>query len=781
MPGKSTFREELRSYLGRRAAVIDRRTGKALKATQKRLAQELSMRPETLSRKLSGSLRLTEQDIHDIGSTLIYWKRITRRTQLQLLLGLGGYPLSEDEWQKEPWNSLIDDSSSKEAAPEAHGNHRAVSSDSEATQKSTLPSHNDYFTGREAYLAQISQYFEAGESLPVCISGLGGMGKTQLALAYAYRHYNSKKYRAALWVNAAEEATIEASYRSIAEELDLPEQNEQKIRHVVGAVRRWLGEHTGWLLVMDNADDLYLARAYFPAIVQGHILLTTRSEIIDIRAQKVELEHMEPDEALFFLLLCSHKAHSKADLDDIDESTRAFGRQLVELVGRLPLALDQAGAFIRETSCSVEGYVALYEEIRYSLLERRGGRGSVHGDHPESVAVTFALCFKKAEQQHSMAAEILYFSAFLRPDAIPDELFLREPASAHDRQQFEEGMAALRRYSLVKRSRSDNTYSIHRLVQAVLVDTMPPELIVEWKSEVIYDLDRTLPRNYDYRPTPEENRALWTSAQRVLPHVLAYTEWTEPNPEVSRADFFLRVRLGTCIMILELQTPDTAPLYLRALAIAKQLQWEDNTFMALALSRVAETYSDDGKHEEAEEAMLHAFSIFDRCFTAEKNYPPIADKMHDVAHMYVAKGDFIQAELWQQKAIAHREAHCGPVHHLTASSLFVAGTTYIAARHDQQGEALLRRSLAIWDELGTPDHPEASFAAYCLAVLLDAALGQYEEAEALFLRSSRSMAAQLGPTHPQAIKLKRRYTSFLRRQGRNAEADALEAGGELPD
>jgi hypothetical protein len=143
----------------------------------------------------------------------------------------------------------------------------------------------------------------------------------------------------------------------------------------------------------------------------------------------------------------------------------------------LPLALDQAGAYIEETQFGLASYLSRYRERRAVLLARRGG---MQTNHPEPVATTWALSFEKVEQISKQAADLLRLSAFLHPDVIPEELFLTGNSSLgpHLRrlmeQDLDEAIAALRTYSLVQRDPVSRTFSLHRLVQAVLEETMPP-------------------------------------------------------------------------------------------------------------------------------------------------------------------------------------------------------------------------------------------------------------------------------------------------------------------
>jgi len=135
-------------------------------------------------------------------------------------------------------------------------------------------------------------------------------------------------------------------------------------------------------------------------------------------------------------------------------------------MGGLPLALDQAGAYIEETGCSVSAYLQRYEQQRARLLERRG---ALAGDHPHSVTATFLLVSKRIEREQSAAADLLHVCALLYAEAIPEELFVAgaaylgpELASlATDPCQLDQVIAVLRSLSLVQRQPETRTLSMH--------------------------------------------------------------------------------------------------------------------------------------------------------------------------------------------------------------------------------------------------------------------------------------------------------------------------------
>jgi hypothetical protein len=282
---------------------------------------------------------------------------------------------------------------------------------------------NPFFTGREDLLERLHTQLQttqtAALSQPQAISGLGGIGKTQLAIEYAYRYRS--EYQAVLWVRADTTEALNASYTEIARLLQLPQKDAQEQEVIVQAVKDWLRSRGGWLLILDNADDLALVQAFVPPACPGRLLLTTRAQILGKLARRLDVETLDVEVGALLLLRRADLVTSDAPLDSASPSDRAIAMTLTEELGGLPLALDQAGAYIEETQCSLADYHQQYQTRRAELLAHRG---QLIDDHPEPVATTWSLSFAKVEAANATAAELLRACAFLAPDAIPEELLV---------------------------------------------------------------------------------------------------------------------------------------------------------------------------------------------------------------------------------------------------------------------------------------------------------------------------------------------------------------------
>src|SRR5947209_7802830 len=322
-----------------------------------------------------------------------------------------------------------------------------------------VPFHrNPFFTGREPIFTQIHNLLHPGKttalSQPPAISGLGGIGKTQTAVEYAHRYRD--RYQYVLWVQAKDDETLLLNFVALARLLNLPEQDAQEQQVVVQALKQWFEAHSGWLLIFDNADDLAMVRDYLPEGTKGHTLLTTRAQAMGGLARKVELDTMKPEEGAVCLLRRAGIIMEEATLESASTTDRTAAFDIVDAMGGLPLALDQAGAYIEETNESLSNYLTIYQKQRAELLKRRGGL--VPG-HPDSVATTWTLALERVERANPAAIELMRFCAFLAPDAIPEELIIEgapylgpvlQPV-ASERGRLNAAIAELLTYSLIRR------------------------------------------------------------------------------------------------------------------------------------------------------------------------------------------------------------------------------------------------------------------------------------------------------------------------------------------
>ncbi len=610
---------------------------------------------------------------------------------------------------------------------------------------------NPFFTGQETILAQLHTTLNTNNAAaltqPQAISGLGGIGKTQIAVEYAYRHRQT--YHAMLWAQADTRDALISGFTELAKLLNLPQKDEQDQAIIVEAVKRWLETHEQWLLILDNADDLTVLDEFLPGKNTGHILLTTRAQATGTLANGIEVEPMETAEGALLLLRRAKVLAPNASLEQAREADRAKAREIVQELGGLPLALDQAAAYIEETRCGLSGYLASYQAERTTLLQRRG---TLIKEHPEPMAKTLSLSFANVEAANPAAADLLRLCAFLHPDAIPEEvLSVGAPrfvpslkTLATSTTAFNEAIASLRAYSLLRRLPEIGTLSMHRLVQAVLKDAMNTDQQREWAERAVRSVNQLF---------PSVEFANWAQCDRYLLHAevckALIDTWNFTFPDASRllnqAGYYLRERS---------RYAEAEPLFKRALAIREQQLGLDHPYTATSLNDLATLYYIQGKYAEAEPLFRRALAIYEQQLGLD--HPHTASSLNNLAMLYQDQGKYAEAEPLFKRALAIYEQQLGTDHPLTAASLNNLAELYSTQGKYAEAEPLYQRALAIKEQqLGT-DHPLTAASLNNLAMLYYTQ-GKYAEAEPLLKRALAIYEQQLGLDHPDTARTRNNY------------------------
>ena len=443
---------------------------------------------------------------------------------------------------------------------------------------------NPFFTGREALLSLLHDSLTRSGATALthaqAISGLGGIGKTQTALEYAYRH--SHLYHYVLWVSAATPAALLSDYVKLATLLEVPGRDEQDQHKTVEAVKDWLSRQRDWLLILDNADDLELAADYLPGgnSTNGYVLLTTRAQNAGAVADLVDVEKMGKDEGALLLLRRARILAQTAALEQATPKDRAGAEAIVAAMDGLPLALDQVGAYLQETSAPLTDYLRLYERRRADLLARRG---RLPPGHPDTVATTWSLSFQQVEHANPAAAELLRLCAFLAPDGIPEELLSQGAADlgdvlgpvVADEYLLNGAIEVLRRYSLVRRNAETKLLSIHRLVQAVLIDTMKEEDQRLWAERAVRAVNSVFPEYI-----------AWIETERYLSQVPGCVAMIERYGLTFPEAAYLLNRAGYS-WYQRAEYEQAEPLFQRALRINEQILGPEHPSTAITVRSYA--------------------------------------------------------------------------------------------------------------------------------------------------------------------------------------------------
>ncbi len=623
---------------------------------------------------------------------------------------------------------------------------------------------NKFFSGREDFLENLWSTFKRFkvQSLkqPIAVSGLAGIGKTHIALEYAYRY--RRDYRSILWVRASSQETLYEDIVTIAKQLNLSEKDVKEQAIAVDAVKRWLKEQTRWLLILDEVNDPDVVREFSPLAKKGHILLTTRNPRIHEVAEKLELEKMRPEEGALFLL-------RKADiipLDeqlDLDSENAVLATEISFNLDGLPLALDHAGAYVAQTGCGLKGYLQRYERLHPELLRYVPQQESM------SVAKTLTLSFEEVRRAHPIAAELLQFCAFLNPDAIPEEIIIGDAADLGRRLGaavaselgLDKVIAELRHYSLIGRNADEKTLTIHGLVRTILKDGMRRSEQHRWAERAVRAVNRAFP---EVRPST------WSLCQRYLPHAQAcaalITEWDITFIEAAR----LLHRAGQYLLERALYT-QAKPLLMNAQAIYEKDLGPENLEMATILDDLGRLYAEQGGYTAYTDAELlyhQALAIREKALGPED--PKVAQILNHLALLYYNKGEYTQAEpLYIRAQIIQEQEGDSHASDLAITLNNLAWLYYNLGQYDQ-AESLLKRALEIQESPEGSEFPEMAATLNALAILYRSN-GKYAQAESNFQRALAIRERVRGQKHPEVATTLNDLAWFYRTLGKYEQAE----------
>jgi len=345
---------------------------------------------------------------------------------------------------------------------------------------------NSDFAGRDAEFDELHELLRSAKRFHyrVALHGLGGVGKTQFALEFAFR--NCDDYDDVFWISAADRPTMLSGFRKIAKITGCLGQSDSSEEAALG-VLRWLSARTRWLFIIDNLDDITVAKSLLPSgNINNHVLITTRnSNCIGIPALGYAVDVLSVEQAAEILLRRITIEETVRSKEEIKEATK-----IVKELGCLPLAIEQAAGYIREACKSILQFLPIYRKGKSHLLARSPAGNSIY---PHSVATTWLVSVTRLEKYHPDAVSLLYLFAFMHPDGIPVE-YLRLGASGLGPRlqeillselRLQESLAALDSISLIRRSHDGTVISIHRLVQATIQNHLDARTREFWQDNAV--------------------------------------------------------------------------------------------------------------------------------------------------------------------------------------------------------------------------------------------------------------------------------------------------------
>jgi len=586
---------------------------------------------------------------------------------------------------------------------------------------------NANFTGREELLDTLHKALTSGEhaALTQAIKGLGGVGKTQLALEYCYRH--ASDYELVWWVRSEEPASLAADYALLANKLDLPQKDEQDQRVITDAVRRWLEQNSIWLLVFDNVSKPHDVQDYLPRSATGHVIITSRYQVWGGMATPLSVEVMEELEAVDFLL----KRTRQTDVET--------ARKLAGTLGYLPLALEQAGAYMEQVSISLADYIERFDSRQQELLDQE----TPPADYPYTVATAWEMSFRAAQDQSPAGTDLLNLCSFFAPHDIPLDI-IRQWAEIlpgnlakllEDSLALDDAIAALRLYSLVEKT--EKTISVHRLVQSLVRDRLSPDTKKELATAAVEIVNASFPfQSHDIET--------WPATSRLLPHALTVTLHAEVLEVAGDATIRLLNELGVYLRT-KAHFSEAKAVFERAVGISKRVYGPDHPTVAVSVNNLGSVLKALGD-------LLGAKALYERALEIDKasygpEHPKVAVRFNNLGSVLKNLGDLHSARKYFERALKVHEATYGPAHPQVANGLNNLGGLLQELGDLVEARKHYERALKIDETAYGPVHPKVATGVNNLGSILKA-LGDLAGARKHYERALKIDEAAYGSEHP---------------------------------
>ncbi|MEJ8848533.1 tetratricopeptide repeat protein [Variovorax rhizosphaerae] len=616
------------------------------------------------------------------------------------------------------------------------------------------PSLGGLFKGREAMLDQLRTSLASapatGASAIVgkALHGLGGIGKTRLAVEYGWRHADD--YTGVLLVGADSPEALQRNLAALCSPavLDLPEHQVAEEAAQVSAALAWLHLNHGWLLIADNADTEAAAQAVealLPRLTGGHVLITSRLSNWSGAIEALPLEVLQEADAVEFLLARTD-ARRRKQADDA-----AQARILAGELGGLALALEQAGAYIAQRRLTLADYLAAWRGQQDKVLAWYEARLM---QYPRSVAVTWQTSFDQLDEP---ARRLLLRLAWLAADPIPESLLKVPARGAAPGDDVYAALAALESYSLVTRASTEPSFTAHRLVQAVTRSSAGVPALTEALGWI----------NDAFVGNPSDVRT-WPMLDPLLPHAQAVASYADKAGIATPTGRLLNQ--SAVLLHGKALHGKAEPLMRRALVIDEDTFGAEHPKVATQLNNLAQLLEATNRLAEAEPLMRRALAIDESSFGAQ--HPYVARDLTNLAQLLQATNRLAEAESFMRRALVIDENSFGAEHPDIARDLNNLAALLQATNRLAEAEPLMRRALAIDGKSFGAEHPDVARDLNNLAALLYAT-DRLVEAEPLMRRALAINEKSLGAEHPRVAIDLNNLAQLLKATKRLTEAEPL--------
>ncbi len=622
------------------------------------------------------------------------------------------------------------------------------------------------FTGRKTELKKLHESIQESQGVATVIShlasisGLGGIGKTELVRKYIEKH--SKDYdNNIIWINAATYETIVQSFFRLAKGLLGIPTEDRDVESIVRDIYAFFAKRKS-LFVFDNAEK-YRSEGQDAGISQflpSHFLSSDDNKpsvLITSRNQK-----WGDIEVLTLGIFKESIDFIRKALDIKDGSQENEIKNLAETLQHFPLALQQAVAYIKERDIALKNvglrfeisdYLKRYKEEAEKLLDFKFPEDS-NDSYTETTFITWKITINKIKdnaEYGQQAKEILDIIAYIASDNIPVEMFL---GLERNREKLGDAIQLLKQYSMINSGEEQSSVNVHRLVQQVT----RIELEKQGKEKVVKKTFELLKESFPYGSDKLEDYA---KKRQLLPHLEAFLShidnWLEEKPSESlekqaiEKDYLVDLLIWMDDGYSDLGNPRRQKELLeRALPIFKEYYSPDHFQVVRTLGNLGIVYGALGDHKKAKELFERALVI------QEKHYGPdhfeFAKTFVNLGITYGALGNHKRKKELLEQALPIFEKHYGFDHFQVAMVLANLGNVYGNLGNLRKAKKLLERALAIQEKYYGSDHFQV---AKTLANLGNAYrdLGNYEKRKELLLRALPIFEKHYGPGHPEVAKL----------------------------
>lgn len=592
-----------------------------------------------------------------------------------------------------------------------------------------IPARSARFTGRGDHLAALRSALLANRPAAVqVVHGMGGVGKTTLALEYAHLH--ARDYDIAWWIRAEQPDLIPDRLAALARALRLT----SAVDSAGAAVARLFGAlsmQDRWLVVFDNAEDPAMLTSFLPS-GGGHVVITSRNPHWDAVAVPTEIHEFTRNESVALIR------------SRLPYMTNGMADKLAQAVGDLPLAVDQAAALLLDTGWTVSRYLVLLRASAQELLDRRDESNG----YPLSATASWQVAFDQLAATNLAALQLVTLAAWLAPEPIPLTVFadnahtLPEPlaTAAGDPLAWVRTLTVLRRRA-VARVYPDSLL-LHRIPAALLRDNAPIAVPENgWAAAAVRVLRAALPAD------PWNQPAIWPAWQALLPHILNTTDVTRVLDSVTdEVDRLLDHVAGY------LQTrgePRTArPLLERAHDRHRTRLGEDHPSTLTSVNNLALDLHALGDYRQARQ--LDEDTLDRRRRILGQDDPDTLVSANNLARDLRALGDFGQARDLDQDTLRRKRRTLGSDHSSTLISASELARDLRALGELGQARDLDQETLDGRERILGPDHPSTLISANNLADDLHA-LGDHQRARHLDEDTLDRRRRVLGAEHPDTL------------------------------